>query len=258
MSISLDDGERRPEEYVEVAVASCAALPSVTGLADDALARVRGRVGAAKGPTRRCAMVVENRVAGALIQRLLRPATAEAVQQGQSLWSGRAGERVLSPRLTIVDDPTLAGGLASRPFDGEGIASRRLPIVEGGALANLYVDTYYGAKLGAAPTTGAPSNQIVAPGSGDLAALVSAAGDGVLVTSWLGGNLDPTSGAFSFGVRGHVIESGRVGGPIGEASVSGTIQELFAHLVDLGSDTWRYSSERCPSLLFEGVQFAGA
>jgi PmbA protein len=123
---------------------------------------------------------------------------------------------------------------------------------------NLYVDTYYGSKLGAKPTTGGPSNRVLALGTRGRDALIAAAKDGVYVTSWLGGNMDPTTGDFSLGARGHLIEGGALGAPVGEMNVTGNIVDLFVHLVELGNDPWKYSSTLAPTLVFEGVSFSGA
>jgi PmbA protein len=257
-AVTLAEGDKRPEEYQYAWVRGVSGLPDAAGIADDALARTRARLGAVKGPTKRTHMLVEARAATQLIGRLLGPATAAAVQQGRSYWKDRLGKRAVSSKLSVVDDPTLADGLASRPFDGEGIAARRLPMIEAGTFTSLYADTYYASKLGASVTTGQPSNRVVTPGTRNRAELLAAAKGGVLVTAWLGGNMDPTTGDFSLGVRGHLVEGGAVGAPVGEMNVTGNIVDLFAHLVDLGNDVWRYSSTVTPSLLFEGVQFAGA
>ena len=125
-------------------------------------------------------------------------------------------------------------------------------------LRNLYVDTYYGSKLGARPTTGSGSNRVVAPGTRGRDALVAAARDGIYVTSWLGGNMDATTGDFSLGVRGHLIEGGALGAPCGEMNVTGNILELFSRLAEVGDDPWRYSATLAPTLVFDGVQFSGA
>jgi PmbA protein len=157
----------------------------------------------------------------------------------------------------VIDDPLRKRGLGSRPFDGEGIAAKKLSIVEAGVFRNLYVDTYYANKLGTRPTTGSSSNRVVAPGKRGRDALIKAAGKGIYVTSWLGGNMDSTTGDFSFGVRGHRIEGGELGAPVGEMNVTGNIVELFANLAEVGDDPWIYSSTLAPTLVFNGVQFSG-
>jgi PmbA protein len=257
-SITLDDGDKRPEDWMGAYSRHIDTLPAVDGIADEALRLARARLGMKKGPTRRTTMVVDPRAAGSLISRLLQSANAGSVQQERSFWRGQLGKQMVSKKLTIVDDPLIPRGLGSRPFDGEGIAAAKLPIVDAGVFANLYVDTYYGSKLGAKVTTGGSSNRVVTLGTRGRDALISAAKDGIYVTSWLGGNMDGTTGDFSFGARGHLIENGEIGAAVGEMNVTGNIVDLFNHLAELGNDPWKYSSTLAPTLVFDGVQFSGA
>lgn len=258
-SVTLkDEGDRRPEEGCWAGSRVLRTLPPAVDLADLALRLARARLGADKGPTMRTTLIVDPRAAGRLIGALFRSADASLVQQDRSFWKGRTGEKLFSPQLTVIDDPLLENGLASRPFDGEGIAARALPLVEAGVVRDLYVDTYYGRKLGLAPTTGSPSNRVVAPGDQDLAGLMAAAGTGIYVTSWLGGNSDDNTGDFSFGLRGHRIQNGQVGAPVGEMNVTGNLVDLFSRLTAVGNDPWPWSSTLAPTLVFEGVQFSGA
>lgn len=253
-----DEGDVRPEGHMWVGGRQKSALPDPDEVAREGLAQALVRLGSRKGPTVQTTMVVDPRAAGRLVGSLLAPARASALQQQRSFWQGRLGEPIASPALTIVDDPLLTRGIASRWFDSEGIAARRMPIIEGGVAKNIYVDTYYGKKTGMKPTTGSSSNLVVAPGEHDLEALLSQVQDGVYVASWLGGNSDATTGDFSFGMRGRLIEGGKLGAPIGEMNVTGNLMDLFSSLVAVGSDPWRYSSMRVPTLVFEGVQFSGA
>ncbi|MBX3159835.1 MAG: TldD/PmbA family protein [Deltaproteobacteria bacterium] len=256
-SITLDDGDKRPEDWMGAWARHVDALPPVAGIADEALRLTRARLGMTKGPTLRTTMIVDARAAGSLIGRLLGPASAASVQQERSFWRGKLGKAMVSSKLSVVDDPLIPRALGSRPFDGEGIAAARLPLIEGGVFKSLYVDTYYGQKLGVKPTTGGGSNRVVALGTRNRDALVAAAKDGVYVTSWLGGNMDPTTGDFSLGARGHLIEGGAIGAAIGEMNVTGNIVDLFGRLVELGNDPWKFSSTLAPTLVFEGVQFSG-
>ncbi len=202
-------------------------------------------------------MVVENVVARRLLAALLGPLSGQALQQHRSFLEGKQGQPVASPALTLVDDPLIPAGLASRRYDGEGIAARRLPLVEAGVLSNYLLDTYYARKLGRKPTSGSPSNLVVAPGDRDLDTLLAEADGGVLVTSFLGGNSDPTTGDYSFGVRGHRIEGGAIGAPVSEMNITGSLPRLLERLVRVGDDPYPYASQLVPSLLFEGVQFSG-
>jgi PmbA protein len=258
-SVSLqDEGDKRPSSYDYLGGHFLAELPDPAKVGDGALQRALARLGSVKGPTGNKTIVVDRRSAGRLLGALLSPANARTIQQGRSFWAGKIGQPLASDKLSIVDDPLLVRGFASRLFDGEGISARRLPIIEAGVAKNVYVDTYYGKKAGLEPTTGSGSNKVIALGEQDRAALLAEVGEGILVTGWLGGNSDSTTGDFSFGLEGHLIEGGQVGACVGEMNATGNLVDLFMHLVAVGNDPWEYSSTLAPSLVFEGVQISGA
>jgi len=253
-----DQGEKRASSHFYAGGTQQADLPGAKQIADVALKRVRDRLGATKGPTMRTTMIVDPSIAGSLISRLLKPAKARAFQQGQSFWADYQGSKPFSDKLTIVDDPLLLRGMGSRRYDSEGIAAKPLTLVENGVVKNIYVDTYYGRKLKMQPTSGSSSNVIIKPGSQSLTELIGAAGEGIYVTSWLGGNADNTTGEFSLGLRGHLIKNGRIGAPVDEMNVTGDLETLFGSLVSVGNDPWLYSTTRSPTLVFEKVHFSGA
>lgn len=253
-----DEGDKRPEGSWYMGSRRRDALPDPARIGALALENALLRLGATKGPTVKTTMIVDPRAAGNLVARLLQPNNAGLIFQGRSFWGGKLGQKLLSEKLTITDEPLLAGGFASRHFDGEGIAANPRDIVRDGVLAGHYVDTYYGKKAKLAVTGGSPSNRVVKPGDKDLAALLKQAGKGVYVTSWLGGNADPTTLDFSFGIRGHLVENGVVGAPVAEMNVTGNLATLFASLAAVGNDPWLPASTLVPTLVFDGVQFSGA
>jgi PmbA protein len=162
-----------------------------------------------------------------------------------------------SALLDLSDDPLVPRGLGSRLYDGEGLAARRFPVFEGGVLRNCFVDTYYGRKLGMAPTTARTSNLAWRLGPRSQEELLRDMGEGILVTGFLGGNSNGTTGDFSLGVRGLRIRAGRVAEPVGEMNVSGNHLELWRRLAAIGNDPYPYSAMRTPTLVFDAVQFAG-
>jgi PmbA protein len=202
-------------------------------------------------------MVVEARATGKLVGQLLGPLHGAPLQQQRSFLEGRTGEAIGSPLLDLRDDPLIPRGFGSRLFDGEGLAARPRPVVERGVLASWFIDTYYGRKLGQPPTSGRPSNVTWRCGTRPRQALLADVGEGVLVTSFLGGNSNGTTGDFSLGVRGFRIRGGQVAEPVGEMNVSGTHRELWHRLAAVGDDPYPYSSIRTPTLVFDGVQFSG-
>nr|MCU0711779.1 TldD/PmbA family protein [Pirellula sp.] len=254
-----EEGGKRPEEGYFGGGHHKAELPDPAETADMALELARNRLGSTKGPTKKTTMVVHPRAAGSIVGRLLGPLTGGALQQRRSFWADLLNkEASVSPKLSIVDDPLIVRGLGSRPFDGEGISAKRLPVIEKGVLKNYYVDTYYGKKLGMAPTTGSPSNRVMELGSKDLSGLIADLPEGILITSWLGGNSDGATGDFSLGVRGHLIEDGQIGAPVSEMNVTGNLLTLFQSLIAVGNDPWKYSPLKAPTLVFEEVNFSGA
>jgi PmbA protein len=202
-------------------------------------------------------MAVDNRAAGRLVGALLAPLQGQAIQQKRSFLDGKLGQVVGSEKLTLADDPLVVKGFASRLFDGEGLAARRLPIFERGVLKTCFIDTYYGRKLAVAPTTGGASNGAWALGDKPQAALLADMKDGILVTGFLGGNSNGTTGDFSLGVQGYRIRGGRIAEPISEMNISGNQADLWKRLAAVGNDPYPYSSSRTPTLVFDGVQFAG-
>ena len=258
-SVTLrDQGERRASDGYYVGGVYVDSLPAAHDVAARALERSLARLGSEKGPSAKTTMLVDSRAAASLIGRLLRPATGRAVHLGQSFWSGLVGKQAFSDKLTIVDNPLIPRGLGSRLFDSEGITSRQLPIVENGIVKNLYVDTYHGRKADMAPTTGSASNRVVGIGEHSLQELLREVGDGVYVTSWLGGNADGTTGDYSLGLSGHLIENGEIGRPVGEMNATGNLLDLFSRLELTGNDVYPYSTTLSPSLLFSDVDFSGA
>jgi len=108
------------------------------------------------------------------------------------------------------------------------------------------------------PTTGSASNRVIGLGEQSLEELLAEVGNGVYVTSWLGGNADNTTGDFSLGLRGHMIENGKIARPVGEMNVTGNLRDLFGRLELVGNDVYPYSTTLSPSLVFGGVDFSGA
>jgi PmbA protein len=252
-----DPDGRRPEEYAASGGRFRAAIEPPAAVGRRAAERALTRVGAVKGESAVTTLVVDNRASGRLLAALLGPLAASAIQQKRSYLEGKLGAAIASPLLDLRDDPLVPRGLGSRLYDSEGIAAKPFPIFERGVLRNYFVDTYYGRKLGIAPTTSRSSNLAWALGAKPQRDLLAEAGEGVLVTGFLGGNSNGTTGDFSLGIRGFRVRGGRIAEPVGEMNASGNHLELWRRLVAVGDDPYPYSAMRTPTLVFEGVQLAG-
>lgn len=252
-----DDDGRRPEEGDLSGGRFIGDLGDPERVGRSSAERALARLGAGKVASGVMTLVLDNRAGGRFVGALLSPLAASAIQQRRSFLEGRAGESVGSPLLSLADEPLIPRGFGSRHFDGEGISARRLPLFEAGVLKNYYVDTYYGKKLNLPPTTGSTSNLDWGLGPKSQAELIAEAGEGVFVTGFLGGNSNGTTGDYSLGIQGFMIRKGRVAEPVAEMNISGNQLDLWKRLVGVGNDPYEYSSLRTPTLVFEGVSFAG-
>jgi PmbA protein len=252
-----DPDGRKPQEWAYMGRRFVAELPSASEIGTEAAKRALSRIGAKKAESAVLPMVLDNRAAGRLVASLFQALSGGALQQKRSFLEGKLGQEIGSARLEVADDPLLPKGLASRLYDGEGIAARRMPIFAGGALKSYYLDTYYARKLKMSPTTAGQSNLAWTLGAKAKEELVADVKDGILVTGFLGGNSNSATGDFSFGVSGFRIRGGKLAEPVAEMNISGNHLELWKRLQAAGNDPYPYSSSRTPTLVFDGVQFAG-
>lgn len=256
--VSVKDADgRRPEDYAYGGSRFVGEVPAVDEIGRHAAERALSRLGAKKAPSAVMNLVVDNRAAGRLIGALAAPLSGASLQQKRSFLEGKLGESVGSPLLDVADDPLIPRAFGSRLFDSEGLAARRRPVFEKGLLRSYYIDTYYGKKLQMAPTSGGVSNLAWTLGPKPQAAILTDVGDGILVTGFLGGNSNGTTGDYSFGVQGFRIRGGERAEPVAEMNIAGNMLDLVKRLTGVGNDPWPYSSLRTPTLVFEGVQFAG-
>jgi PmbA protein len=252
-----DEGDKRPAASWWVGDRRHDRLPDAAEVGARALKRAQSRLGAGPALTRRCPMVVENTTSRRLLSPVISALSGRSLQQRRSFLEGKLGEQVGSSRMTVVDDPLIPGGFGSHLFDGEGIAAKRRSVFDKGVLSTYFIDTYYGKKLEMAPTTGGSSNLIFQPGELSMAEIVAQVGEGILVTSFLGGNSDPTTGDYSFGIRGNLIEGGQVTRPVSEMNITGNLGDLWGNLTLVGNDPHPYSSTLVPTLAFADIQFSG-
>jgi PmbA protein len=252
-----DDEGRLVEEYAYGNTRFKGDLPDPGKTGIEATERALMRMGQKKTESEVMDMVVENKRGGQVLYPLIGPMSGSALQQKQSYLEGRLGQKIASELLTLIDDPFLLRGQGSRLFDGEGISARRMPVIEKGILKTYYIDSYYGRKLGAEPTTGDTSNLIFEYGPKSGEEIISGVSRGIFVTGFIGGNSNGTTGDFSFGISGMFIENGKRVKPVYEMNISGNMKELWSNLIEVGNDPNIYSGWRMPTLRFKEVQFSG-
>ena len=253
-----DEGDKRPSDWWWQGGVNRGFVSDPEAIGRRAAERALGRVGADKIETEVLPIIIENRANGRLLGYLARALSGRSLQQKNSFLEGKLGEEVFSPLLTVTDDPLVKQGAGSRLFDGEGLTARRMPVIEKGVLRNYFIDTYYAKKLGVDPTTGSPSNSLFALGDKDQAGWMRELGRGILVTGFIGGNSNNSTGDFSAGIQGYYFEDGGIVKPVAELNVADNHLTFWKKLVGVGNDPYPYSTLRSPCLVFENVTVAGA
>jgi PmbA protein len=146
----------------------------------------------------------------------------------------------------------------SAGFDRDGFPSRRRVMIDKGVLKEFFVDWYHSRKLGCEPTTGWPTNVIVPPGSRSLAEIMKSLGRGIVVTEFLGGNSNSTTGDASVGIVSYLFENGARTQAVAEMNIADNQLKLWPRLIEVANDPWMYSAWRTPSLVFKDVVVSGA
>jgi len=257
VSVTAKDKDARPEDWQFIGNRFFNKLPQPDEIGKEAAQRALRKIGQKKIKSGKLDMLVENRVASRLIGMLIGPMSARSLQQKSSFLEGMKGKKITSDKFTIIDNPLIESGFGSRLYDGDGIAAQKRVMIEKGVLKNYYIDNYYGKKLDMSPTSSGTSNLIFDYGKKNLVELIKSIDKGILITGFNGGNSNGTTGDFSLGISGMLIEKGIITQPVYEMNITGNAKEFWTKLIEMGSDVYENSSWKRPSMLFEGIYFAG-
>jgi PmbA protein len=245
----------------------------VSAAARDAADRAVRMLGASQPPSARLTVVLDPWVTAQLVGIVAGTLSAEEVVKGRSLFAGREGEQVASPLVTLVEDPTDARSWGASPGDAEGLASRRVPLLEAGVLGGFVHNTWTARRLGTTSTgsavrggfkstPGAGCRAVtLTPGTVGAADLVAGVADGILIqeVSGLHSGVNPVSGDFSTGAEGLRIRNGELAEPLREFTIASTLQRLLSDVAAVGSDlTWLPMSAAGLTLVIADVSVSGS
>ena len=213
-------------------------------------------------------VVFDKRVAGGLISHLASAANGSAIARGTSFLKDAMSTIVLPASLSLIDDPLRRRGLASMPFDGEGIATRRLAIVDRGKLASWVLDLATARQLGLATTgharrgtSGTPSpstsNLYLDGGTGSVDELIADIDRGILVTDLMGFGVNLVTGDYSRGAAGFLIENGRIAYPVSEITIASNLKQMLPHLRAAGDLEFRHGTN-APTVRIDGMAVGGS
>ena len=225
------------------------------------------RLNPRKVKSKRVPVVFDRRIAGSLVSHLASAINGAAVARKTSFLKDRFGQRLFRPGIQVLDDPLRRRGLRSRPFDAEGVATRRLAVVEDGVLASWILDSATARELGFASTGHAqrgvsstpapgPSNLHLAAGSDTPEALMADIAEGFYVTDLIGVGVNQVTGDYSRGASGFWIENGKRSYPVSEVTIAGNLIEMFQTLLPANDLEFRFGTN-APSVRVEGLTVAG-
>ena len=219
--------------------------PEAVGL--EAARRTVRKLGAKKVATQRVPVIFDSETAGSLMGNLCSAVSGYSLYKGASFLAGQLGKPLAPEYVTVYDDGRVVGGLGSRPFDGEGLPTRKTTVVERGVLKSYLLDTYSGRKLGL-PSTGnasrsvgenpsvGPTNFFLVPGTKTAHDIIKTVKQGLYVTDLIGFGINMVTGDYSRGAAGFWIEGGELAYPVEEITIAGNLKEMFAGIEMIGSD----------------------
>lgn len=220
-----------------------------------------------KIPSGQMPIIFDPRVGGSLIGHLIGAMAGPAITRRSSFLLDDMGARLFDSGVTIIDDPLRKAGLRSRPFDGEGLPTRRRALIDKGELTGWLLDSSSALQLGLEPTghasrgtSGSPgvavTNVHVEPGTVSTSDLMHGIERGIYVTELIGMGVNPVTGDYSRGASGFLIENGAVGPAVSEITIAGSLKDMFAAMIPANDLAFRYGIN-VPTLRIDGMMVAG-
>ena len=231
--------------------------------------RAARMLGARKVKTQKAPIIFEPQQAAGFLAGLSEAVNGDLVHKKSSFLAKLLGKRVASEQVTLVDDATLEGGLATRPFDGEGVVSQRTVVIDRGVLKSFLYDTYTARKAGARSTGNAArgwsslphvgtSNFVLERGTTSAEEIVRRTKRGLLITAMLGSGANVVTGEYSRGANGIWIEDGQIAHAVQEVTVSGSLLEMLRGIDAVGDDLDLRSSTAAPTLRIAEAVISGS
>ena len=222
--------------------------------------RTLRKLGGRSVPTQAVPVVLEPAMARDLLGDVFNAASGESIFRKASFLVGRLGEKIANERLTVIDDGTIPGGLGSRPFDGEGLPTRRTVVIRDGVLESYLLNTYTARKLKLKSTgnagrglTGAPGveagNLYIEAGPYSQEEIIKSVSKGFLITELLGFGVNIVTGDYSRSASGIWIEDGELAFPVQGVTIAGNLKEMLNSIEMIGNDLDFRGSVVSPTLL---------
>jgi PmbA protein len=244
----------------------------------EAARRTLQRLGARQVKTQKAPVVFSAEMAQSIIGNVFDAANGDAIYRHASFFSGMLGQQVAGENITVVDDGTMVfrdengdaiGGFGTRPFDGEGLPTRRTVLVERGILKNYVMNTYTARKLNMKSTgngaRGLAGNPGIGAGNFFLEAgtltpeqIIGDIKSGLYVTETMGHGVNLVTGDYSVGASGMWIENGELAYPVEEITIAGNLKDMYKNIAAIGNDLVFRGASAAPTIRIEGMTIAGS
>lgn len=243
-------------------------LDSPESVGQEAARRTVRRLGSRAITTQEVPVIFDPETAKSLLGHISSAVSGYSLYKGASFLLGQLGKSIASDLVTVVDDGRLAGGLGSRPFDGEGLPTRKTLVVDRGVLSSYLLDTYSGRKLGMAstgnasrsvgenPTVGT-TNLFLSPGSYSPDEILKSMKRGLYVTDLIGFGVNLVTGDYSRGAVGFWVENGELTHPVEEVTIAGNLQQIFKDIEMIGNDLAFRGRVASPTVKIRKMMVAG-
>jgi len=262
------EGTGMQRDYDYDSVVHLADLDDAARIGRSAGDRAVARLNPTRPRTATLPVVFDSRLAGSLLGHLASAINGASIVRGTSFLAGKLDQRLFAPGIQVTDDPHRVRGLRSKPFDGEGVPTAPLKLIEDGVLQCWLLDSRSARQLGlrsngrAARGTGGPpspsaTNMYLAAGTLTPAELMADIKEGLFVTELIGMGVNGLTGDYSRGAAGFMIRDGAIAEPVAEFTIAGTLQEMFARLVPANDLRLRRGTDS-PTVRIDGMTLAGA
>ncbi len=267
-SVLAGQGTAMQRDYDYHSCVHLADLDDAAGIGRHAGERAVARLHPVKPRTGRMPVIFDPRVSSSLVGHLAGALNGASVARGTSFLKERMGTRVLPAGVSVVDDPTRLRGLRSKPFDGEGVPTAPLVLVEDGMVRSWVLDGRSGRQLGL-PSTGHASRGPSSPPSPSTTNLYLSGGtiapeelmadiaEGIYINEMMGNAINGLTGDYSRGAAGFMIRDGALAEPIAEFTVAGNLLDMFSALVPANDLVFRRGSD-APTIRIDTLTVAGA
>jgi PmbA protein len=266
-SVIAGAGGSMQRDYAYHSVRHFADLDAPDAIGRRAGERAVARLNPARLPSGRMTVLFDPRAGGGLVGHLLGAITGSAITRRMSFLIGREEEALFAPGIVIRDEPHRPRGLASKPFDGEGLPTAPRDLVAAGRVTGWLLDSASARQLGLEPTghatraSGAPgagaTNVHMEPGPLSPAELMADVTRGLYVTELIGQGVNPVTGDYSRGATGFIIENGEIAAPVAEITIAGNLIDMYRELTP-ASDLEHRRTVNVPTIRIEGMTIAGA